>query len=132
MPDAHTVLSPVIRNDPKFYPFFKDCIGAIDGTHIPVTVPFGQVRPWMNRKGYLSQNVLAACSFDMKFTYLQAGWEGSVSDSAMWDHARNTSLAIPPGKFFLADAGFPLSDSSMVPYRGIRYHLREWDRVDNK
>jgi hypothetical protein len=24
-----------IRNDPKLYPFFKDVIGAMDGTHIP-------------------------------------------------------------------------------------------------
>lgn len=25
--------------DPKFFPHFNGCIGAIDGTHIPVTVP---------------------------------------------------------------------------------------------
>ncbi|KAH9916121.1 uncharacterized protein BXZ73DRAFT_26861, partial [Epithele typhae] len=30
---------PRIANDPKLFPFFKDCIGAIDGTHIPVCPP---------------------------------------------------------------------------------------------
>ncbi|KAL6176155.1 hypothetical protein ACLB2K_052790 [Fragaria x ananassa] len=29
---------PNIRESRRFYPFFKDCIGAIDGTHIPATV----------------------------------------------------------------------------------------------
>ena len=28
-----------IRSDNRYYPFFKDCIGAIDGTHVPVVVP---------------------------------------------------------------------------------------------
>jgi hypothetical protein len=27
-----------LRN-PRFYPYFKDCIGAIDGTHVPYVVP---------------------------------------------------------------------------------------------
>ena len=30
---------PEIQNDPKLYPFFKDCRGAIDGTHIVAFVP---------------------------------------------------------------------------------------------
>ena len=39
---------------------------------------------------------------------------------------RLTDLTIPHGKFYLADAGFPSCDSLMVPYRGVRYHLKEW------
>ena len=27
-----------IRSNPKFYPYFKDAVGAIDGSHIPVHV----------------------------------------------------------------------------------------------
>jgi hypothetical protein len=27
-----------LRN-PRFYPYFKDCIGAIDETHVPCVVP---------------------------------------------------------------------------------------------
>src|SRR5213079_3209405 len=48
----------VITN-PKFYPFFKHCIGALDGTHIEAKVSEAQAAAFRNRKGQLSQNVLA-------------------------------------------------------------------------
>jgi len=31
-------MHPRLRN-PRFYPYFKDCIGGIDGTHVPCVVP---------------------------------------------------------------------------------------------
>jgi hypothetical protein len=33
------------------------------------------------------------------------------------------------GKYYLADSGFPLCDVLMTPYRGVRYHLKEWGTV---
>ncbi|XP_024190319.1 uncharacterized protein LOC112194302 [Rosa chinensis] len=33
-----------IRESTRFYPYFKDCIGAIDGTHIPAMVKGREVR----------------------------------------------------------------------------------------
>ncbi|KAF7807136.1 putative harbinger transposase-derived nuclease domain-containing protein [Senna tora] len=30
---------PKLRNDDRYWPYFKDCIGAIDGTHVPCIVP---------------------------------------------------------------------------------------------
>ena len=30
---------PKIRESPRWYPYFKDCIGAIDGTHFTTRVP---------------------------------------------------------------------------------------------
>jgi hypothetical protein len=27
-----------IQDNPIFYPFFKNCLGAIDGTHIPISI----------------------------------------------------------------------------------------------
>ncbi|KIK95661.1 hypothetical protein PAXRUDRAFT_76464, partial [Paxillus rubicundulus Ve08.2h10] len=35
----NNVIPPKICEEPKLYPFFKDCWGAIDGTHIDVFVP---------------------------------------------------------------------------------------------
>nr|POE53093.1 hypothetical protein CFP56_66412 [Quercus suber] len=29
---------PEIMEDPRFYPYFQDCVGAVDGIHIPVMV----------------------------------------------------------------------------------------------
>jgi hypothetical protein len=65
----------------SFFPYFKDCVGAIDGTHIPISPPENIKSNYRNRKGELSQNVLAVCNFDMRFTDILCGWEGSVSDS---------------------------------------------------
>ncbi|XP_071916124.1 protein ALP1-like [Coffea arabica] len=73
---------PRIRNNRRFYPWFKDCIGAIDETHVSASVPRGEHDAFRNRKGTLSQNVLAACDHDMRFVYVRAGWEGSAHDSA--------------------------------------------------
>ncbi|GAV88286.1 DDE_4 domain-containing protein, partial [Cephalotus follicularis] len=30
---------PEIMNSRRFYPYFKDCVGAIDGTHVRASVP---------------------------------------------------------------------------------------------
>ncbi|XP_042515389.1 uncharacterized protein LOC122089764 [Macadamia integrifolia] len=40
-----------ITNNPKYYPYFKDCIGAIDGTHISAIVPRLEETRYHNRKG---------------------------------------------------------------------------------
>lgn len=35
------------------------------------------------RKNYTTQNVLAAVDFDLKFTYVLAGWKGSEHDATI-------------------------------------------------
>jgi hypothetical protein len=62
----------------------------------------------------------------MLFTYIVAGWEGSASDSYIYEQARASDFFIPDDCFYLADAGFPSCRALLVPYRGVRYHLREW------
>lgn len=62
-------------------PSDQDCIGVIDGMHIPAHVPAKDQSRFRNRKGILSQNVLAACTFDLQFIFVYPGWEGSVADS---------------------------------------------------
>nr|KYP43360.1 hypothetical protein KK1_035207 [Cajanus cajan] len=59
-----------IRESTRFLPFFKDCIGAIDGTHIPAIVRWRDVSSYRNRHEKISQNVLAACNFDLEFMYI--------------------------------------------------------------
>lgn len=98
---------PEILGNNRFYPYFKvqialsfsafihmnhtmslnmnfssqDCIGVIDGMHIPAHVPAKDQSRFRNRKGILSQNVLAACTFDLQFIFIYPGWEGSAADS---------------------------------------------------
>jgi hypothetical protein len=33
------------------------------------------------RKSYATQNVMAAVDFDLRFTYVLAGWEGTTHDA---------------------------------------------------
>ncbi|PLW31897.1 hypothetical protein PCANC_22749 [Puccinia coronata f. sp. avenae] len=114
-----------IKNNPKFLPYFDDCIGAVDGSHIPVYVE--DQTQYINCKGYPSQNILAVCNFNMEFTFVMPGWEGSAHDGRLWDAAQVKSLQIPEGKWLLGNAGFPLSNSCLIPYQATKYHLKDWD-----
>ncbi|XP_073136803.1 uncharacterized protein [Henckelia pumila] len=86
-----------IRESTRFYPYFKDCIGAIDGTHIPATVFGRDNKSYRNRHGKISQNVLAACNFDLEFIYVLSVWEGFAHDSNVLTDAlsRNNGLKVP-------------------------------------
>ena len=84
-----------------------------------------------NRKGALLQNCLMACSFNLQFVYVCSGWEGSATDALVYHDAQCVDFCIPPGKFYLADASFSLSNELLVPYRGVCYHLAEWKCAEN-
>ncbi|XP_026429150.1 protein ALP1-like [Papaver somniferum] len=140
-----------ILNNSKYFPWFKDCIGAIDGTHIKVIVPLSQQTPYFNRNGNILQNVMAVCSFDLKFTYIYAGWEGSANDSRiLWETLSNRSMMFPHAPevcasicfeftlsmvaniyYYVVDAGYPNMPGFLAPYRGVRYHLHDCRRGSN-
>ncbi|XP_059623049.1 uncharacterized protein LOC132266213 [Cornus florida] len=80
-PPDFSVIPNKIKDSSRFNPYFKHYVGAIDGTHIPATLPVATQLPFRGRKGYTTQNVMAVCDFDMRFTYVLAGWEGSANDS---------------------------------------------------
>jgi hypothetical protein len=126
LPSSSTPISLRISESSKYTPFFDDCIGALDGTHHTMYVPEAEHSTYRNRKGTLSQNVLAACSLDGYFVFVLPGWEGSVHDSrVLQDATYNHGFVTPKGKYWLADAGYTNSEFVMVPYRGVRYHLKE-------
>ncbi|KAE8221882.1 hypothetical protein CF326_g8476, partial [Tilletia indica] len=103
-----------------------DVVGAIDGSHVRAHAPTVERDRFWNRKGWTSFNVLAACDFDLCFTYVLSGWEGSASDSFLWARALEGGLQLATGKQLLGDAGFGFSDKLLIPYRGVRYHLKEY------
>jgi hypothetical protein len=74
-------------------------VGAIDGTHIYVRVPAKMQAAFRSRKHYPTQNVLAAIDFDLKFTYVFAGWEGLAHDATILADAleRQDGLQVPEG-----------------------------------
>lgn len=120
-----------IQNNLHYFPFFKDCRGAVDGSLLDGFVPMEDMSRYRSRKGRISQNIFAACRFNLLFFYLLTGWEGSAADGRVFEDARRKGFAIPPGKYYLGDGGFPLCDHILVPYRGVRYHLNEWRKAGN-
>ena len=124
-PTHETPVHNLIRQSKLFWPYFKGCLGVLDGTHIPAHVPEAKHVSYWNCKGHLLQNVLAACDMGLNFVYILSGWEGSKN-------AQISNFEIPAGQYYLADAGYVGSDALLVPYRSIRYHLKEWGQVNAK
>jgi hypothetical protein len=115
---------------PRFAPFFDNCIGAIDGTLIPVVVPISKVVQHTGRHEYTTQNVLAICDFDMRFTFVVAGWPRSVHDMRVFKDAiekYGDKFPHPPeGKFYLVDLSYPNRKGYLAPCKGTKYHLQEF------
>ena len=88
-PTANDLVSRYIQNNPKLQPFLIGgiVIGAIDGSHIHAWAPGARRPAFRNREGYLSQNCLCCCSFDLLFTYTLTGWERSASDAQIYHNA---------------------------------------------
>ena len=105
------------------------------------------------RKPFPTQNVMAAVDFDLRFTYVLAGWEGSAHDALVLADAlsRERGLQVPQGnkidldmivhmlskplspiyvfflgKYYLVDVGYGAKLGFLPPFRNVRYHLNEW------
>ncbi|GMN53658.1 hypothetical protein TIFTF001_022795 [Ficus carica] len=129
--DYTSVQNLILEHSDKYRPWFDvryiRCIGAIDGTHVPCVPKRENSDAWINRKGYHSQNILAACSFDMKFTYILAGYDGSCHDIRMLEEAiAFHGFPIPP-----PNSGYVNKDCFLSPYRQETYHLPEFRRRRN-
>nr|KAJ0203101.1 hypothetical protein LSAT_V11C500239260 [Lactuca sativa] len=116
------VVPKEIQEKKRFYPYFKNGVWEINGTHVRVKVPNKDVARYRGHKGYPTINVLVACSFDLKFTYVLTMWEGTASDSRIVKDAlkRDDKLLIPRSRYCLVDAGLPHTIELMTPYRGVR------------
>ena len=97
LPNANTPPSQMILCNQKLWPFFQPALRAIDGTHIVCTLPAKERGMYWNRKGFLSQNCLFMCSFNLTFVFGYTGWEGSAVDSQMWEAALDCGLTYQMG-----------------------------------
>jgi hypothetical protein len=100
---------------------------------------------------------MAACDFDMFFTFVLAGWPGSAHDMRVLDDAiarfsnkfkqapRGTHISVfhrflivgnqqlqvlhGVGKFYLVDSGYANRRGFLAPYRQTRYHLQDFQNA---
>ncbi|XP_075103436.1 uncharacterized protein LOC142178018 [Nicotiana tabacum] len=118
----------------RYLPFFRDCIGALDGIHVKARLPQGQEIQYIGRKGYPTQNILVIVDFNMCFTFAWVGWEGAAHDSRIFGEAicrpeLNFSRRIG-NKYYLVDAGYSHMNGYMASYKrdNVRYHLAQFRR----
>ncbi|XP_050290216.1 protein ALP1-like [Quercus robur] len=125
-PSQSNEVHPRIANNTKFFPYFKKCIGAIDRSYISAWALASKLVSYSNRKATITHNIMCACDFDMKFTFVYTGWEGTANDSRVFlDALQRWPLF----------SGFWLSMHLGVStsYHIERYHLRDfrgWDRPE--
>ncbi|WVZ79565.1 hypothetical protein U9M48_027130 [Paspalum notatum var. saurae] len=66
--------------------------------------PDDQIR-FIGKSGIPTQNVLAVCDFNMRFTYVSTGQPGAMHDTR-----------------------YPNRPGYLAPHKGERYHMLEWHR----
>ncbi|KAL6533678.1 hypothetical protein OROHE_013511 [Orobanche hederae] len=133
----HADLSMVpseIRDNSLYWPFFEDCVGALGGTHIQAVISDNEGIPFRGRKGTKSWNVLACCSFDRIFTFINVGWEGSAHDMTVWADSLTQSKYCfphpPSGKYYLVDSGYLNTTGYLSPIMvdNARYHIPDFKK----
>ena len=116
---------------------FPNCIGAIDGKHIVIQAVPGAGSQYYNYKGTHSIVLMAMVDANYRFTYVDIGCNGRVSDGgilrdstlgrSMFGDDNNNMLNVPmpvplPGRihpvpfFAVGDDAFPLRSNLMKPY----------------
>ncbi|KAJ9188111.1 hypothetical protein P3X46_003503 [Hevea brasiliensis] len=69
---------------------------------------------------------MAVCSFDMQFTFVMAGWEGTAHDGHLFQYAINKQNLNfpkpPPGKCWMLDI------NRWKDIMHLRYHLPDFQR----
>ncbi|CAN0924791.1 hypothetical protein LINGRAHAP2_LOCUS34392 [Linum grandiflorum] len=77
----------------------------------------------------MTQNVMCVCSFDMLFTYVMAGWEGTANDARILlettSHNASQFPMPPQGKYYLVDSGYSNMSGFLAPYRHVTSHFQE-------
>ncbi|XP_058208117.1 protein ALP1-like [Rhododendron vialii] len=108
--------------------WFQNYLRALDGTYVPVNPPAADRLRYRLRKGEIATNILGVCTRNQKFVYVLSGWEGSATDSRIFQNAieRPEGLIVPHGHYYLVDAGYTNGNGFLVPYRGQRYHINIW------
>ncbi|XP_048590712.1 protein ANTAGONIST OF LIKE HETEROCHROMATIN PROTEIN 1-like [Nematostella vectensis] len=111
---------------------FPQCVGAIDGSHIPVKAPIEFHADYYNRKGWYSIILQGAVDSRYRFIDINVGWPGKVHDarvfsnSSIFTKGQNKTLfpkeqfadidGVKVPLFITADAAYPLLPWVMKPF----------------
>lgn len=111
LPTKNHALYQRIAEDKKYFPYFQDCLGVLDDTHIPTHILSINGAAYQNRKDILLQNVLRVCTMDLQFCYVFAGQERFAHDDKVLENTLfDKNFMIPNKKYYLADARYHNTD----------------------
>ena len=130
------------------------CVGAADGKHIKILHPHNSGSQFYNYKGFYSIVLMAVVDADYKFTVVDVGCQGRISDggvlrnSTFWKSLVQGTLGLPEPSllpqswdqsfqgfnepipyYFAGDDAFPLDINIMKPYS--QRNLTEEKRIFN-
>jgi hypothetical protein len=100
-------------------------IGAVDGTHIPISAPHHEHADYINRKGFHSLNFQAVCDHTLCFTDVFAGYPGKVHDARVYRNSplyesvtgEGGQLTFPDNSYILGDGAYPIHPRLLTPFR---------------
>ncbi|KAH9105449.1 hypothetical protein AeMF1_018731 [Aphanomyces euteiches] len=98
-------------------------VGVIDGSLLPVK-RFGDHEGWYCRKGFPAFNMQGVVDYKLRFMSFSIR-SGSQNDKSLFNRSSfgvHVHKIIPPGCYFLADAGYKLFQHIMTPYE-IRHGM---------
>lgn len=114
---------------------YPNCIGAVDGKHVVMVAPANSGSIFFNYKGTHSIVLMAVADAEYKFTYIDVGCNGRISDGGVFNKCTfaaamdENQLHFPnpsplPGRtkpvpfVLVADDAFAMKPNIMKPYPG--------------
>ncbi|KAF2310502.1 hypothetical protein GH714_013111 [Hevea brasiliensis] len=89
-----------------------------------------------NTVDLVEENINAESNFNddldemMNAGFRSGGWEGTAHDGHLFQYAINKKnlnfSKPPPGKYYVVNAGYQQMEGYLVPYKGARYHLPDF------
>ena len=73
---------------------FPNCVGAIDGKHVPLINPINSGSTCFNYKSFFSIVLLALVDADFTFLYVNVGCQGRISDGGLFKNSELYHLLV--------------------------------------
>ncbi|XP_045111700.1 putative nuclease HARBI1 [Portunus trituberculatus] len=117
-----------------------EVIGAVDGCHIHIKAPSDTQADYINQNQRHTVNLMAVCTADKKFSFIQAGFPGSAHDSCVFRSCTvftkmqnsDATFFSSPNYHIVGDSAFPLHKHLMVPLKNIGNQCEAQSKFNTK